>query len=174
MSRSFFKIGSLNNNAEMMNSAFAEGKKMTLTSWAVIIGLVFLILLVIAIKKEWNGFLLFCNLVIFLPALVITVLIWIQMEQKGELNPMVFFSGAAALATLIGMFTVVSRSRCPECKKFFAARKTNDELIQAGDIYYKTENNTRVAYQKNLYQRDYICKHCGHEWSRNISREEKA
>ena len=145
-----------------------------MSGFLIIAFFVFLILLLIAIKKEWNAFLLFCNIVFFLPALCLTILLLLQMATKGETNPIILFiSGLATLGTLIGIFTVLSRSRCPQCSKYFSAKKIGEEQIQAGDIYYKNENNTQVAYQKNLYRRDYVCKRCGHEWSRNISREEK-
>ena len=135
-----------------------------------------LALLTVAIKKEWNGFLLFCNIVLFLPAFCLTMLLLFQRATEGTItHPILFFiSILVSLVSFIGIFKVLFRSRCPQCKKFFSARKTGEEQIQAGDIYYKNENNTEVAYQKNLYRRDYICKHCSHEWSCNISREEKA
>ena len=136
---------------------------------------VFMILLYVAIKKEWNCFLLFCIIVLFLPALGSTILHLLQLSNKGETNPIILYISAfVTLATFIGIFKILFRSRCPECKKFFSAKKIGEEQIQTGSIYYKESNNTNVAFQKNLYRRDYVCKRCGHEWSRNISREEKA
>lgn len=145
-----------------------------MSGFLIIAFFVFLILLLIAIKKEWNAFLLFCNIVFFLPALGLTILLLFQMGTKGETNPIILFiSALVTLGTFIGIFKVLFRSRCPQCHKYFSAKKTGEEQIQAGDIYYKKENNTMVAYQKNLYRHDYVCKRCGHEWSRNISHEEK-
>ena len=81
--------------------------------------------------------------------------------------------GIVFLAIVCAIFN----SRCPRCKKFFAAKKINDQLIQMGSIYYKTDRSgsrpKQVAYQKNLYRCDYVCKNCNHQWTRNVTREEK-
>ena len=65
------------------------------------------------------------------------------------------------------------KGRCPSCKKLFKVHEIGDELISQGDIYYKVENNSRVAYQKNMYRADYACNHCQHEWSKKYFKKEK-
>lgn len=140
----------------------------------VIAVVVFLILLAVAIKREWNGFLLVCNIVLFIPSACLVLMHILQLQQKGETNPIVLFITAlVALASFIGIFKVLFRSRCPRCGKFFSARKVDENLLQSGDIYYKQQNNTRQAYQKNVYRCCYVCKRCRNEWSRNVFREEK-
>ena len=139
-----------------------------------IVGIIFLIILGVAIRNEWNGFLLVCNIALFIPSFIITMA---QLMGDGEANPFILFlAGIIALSTFLGIFHVLFRSRCPQCRKFFAAKKINEELLQQGDIYYKTVNSTNgnrttKAYQKNLYRCDYVCKNCGHEWSRRVTRE---
>ena len=93
-------------------------------------------------------------------------------DGDGELIAFVI-GGIIFLVIIVAIFN----SRCPRCKKFFAVKKINDEMIQMGPVYYKTEhvNNQprRVAHQKNLYRCDYVCTKCGHEWSKTVSRDEK-
>ena len=134
-----------------------------------------IILLYIAIKKEWNGFLLICNLLIFLPSFVFTLVLLLPLLNQKDPHVAAIFTGMTALLSFIGIIKVLFRSRCPQCKKFFSAKKNSDELIQYGNVYYKKDNsNNNVAYQKNVYKRTYICKHCSNEWTRNIQREELA
>ena len=68
-----------------------------------------------------------------------------------------------------GIVIVLERSRCPRCKKYFKAKKLNEEFVEEGKIYHRNDK----TYQKNLYRKDYVCMNCEHEWSKNVRREEE-
>ena len=106
-----------------------------------------------------------------MPDNIVTVLF---AEMDGLIAIFIVF---ICFIVFIAIVSAIFNSRCPRCKKFFAAKKINDQLVQMGSVYYKTDHSgsrpKQVAYQKNLYRCDYVCKNCDHEWTRNVTRKEK-
>ena len=133
--------------------------------------LVFLILVGVAVVREWFLFAFIGSSVIFLATTVIALIGWFAFGDNGAL--LAIACGAFAVGALVNMLKALFRSKCPACKKFFKGRRTAKNMIQAGDVFYEGSGSNRTAYQKNLYQLDYSCIACQHEWSRNVTEKEK-
>ena len=129
--------------------------------------LLFLILMGAAVVKDWFLILFVCSSVSFL---VFTVIALICAFSGNELG---YIFGILALISLINMLKALFGGRCPQCKKFFKSRRTGKNLIQQGDVFYQGNGKDRTAYQKNLYQLDYACCACQHEWSKTKAEKER-
>jgi hypothetical protein len=134
--------------------------------------LVFFIMVGIAILREWFLFAFIGSGVIFVVTAIIALLGWFSKSDNGAV--LALGSGIVALIALGHMLKALFRSKCPACKKFFKARRTAKNMIQTGDIFYEGSGDNRTAYQKNLYQLEYSCIACQHEWSRNVTEKERA
>ena len=121
-------------------------------------------IIVIAVIKEWFLFSFIMNSICLVIASVMAFIA----------SDWILVIALMGVAFLINMGKALIRGKCPECKKYFKARRTAETLIQQGDVYYKGSGNDRTAYQNNLYRRDYCCIECQHEWFRNVQKKEKA
>ena len=127
---------------------------------------IFAILLGKGLEKEWNRFLFVLSLIGFVPCAVCTLAV---LCFKGVGNTGFVVLAALTLIFGFGLVIVLERSRCPRCKKYFKAKKLNEEFVEEGKIYHRNDK----TYQKNLYRKDYVCMDCEHEWSKNVRREEE-
>ena len=134
--------------------------------FGVIALLIFVFLVRIGIKKEWNRFLFVLVLLALVPSSALTIVI---LSLHGVENFGFIFCAVLTLVLSVALYIVLNQSRCPHCKKYFKAQKVNDELVEQGEIYHRNDK----TYQKNLYRKDYVCLNCENEWSRNVRREEE-
>ena len=78
-------------------------------------------------------------------------------QNRGVLVGILTGAGIILPTIAIGVLIKMAASRCPRCKRFWAAEHIRSEVIQNARLRGFKAQKTRDHYQ---------CKYCGHTWTK--------
>ena len=119
--------------------------------WLIVV-MAALILIGVAIRLEWNRFLMTLSILLLIPSSLVCLIF----SQKEGLGTTSLISGCIAIVQVVNICKILYQCRCPYCRKFFKARLLGRNL-------------THSSYREKIYRREYICNECGKSWSRDYS-----